>query len=319
MLKFIVKYTNHELSGPWLKKFLGRPLPAQARELRIIFDSLRLTQEMERYWSNLQKQRYSQHFRWFHCLDLDNTTIWTRKQLYKLRWPNRYLRQKALWRFVSLGGEIPENPCKMWATDLPLTDYTEPVIIGPLFVRHTATSSSTIPSQEKVASTITDSNLSLNASFSEWVKTSSANLSITISYAWNELKEDGILQKDIMQLTPVEAELMTSLRDLEGNINCFGSNSVVGQGAALEYAKVVLRFTQALHDYLEEKDRKSHEDERIAFVSDGMIIPHVQSLKPDEMKEMSATGVQQPIKLDEVSVTNFRPSSSRKDEQLTGK
>ena len=101
--------------------------------------------------------------------------------------------------------------------------------------------------------------------FSEWVKHSGANLSVTISFAWNQLMEDNVFQSGSVP-DSWQAELIASLHALEALIQMYGmmdgfaeqqqQQQQQEQDGALQYAKAILRFTQTLHDYLEEKDRR---------------------------------------------------------------
>lgn len=108
-------------------------------------------------------------------------------------------------------------------------------------------------------------------------------MSVPISFAWNELKEDGVLQKDAAELAPQEVELMTSLSELEGVFKYYGADgNSIGQEGALEYGRIVLRFTQGLHDYLELKDQKRVQGEMGESTVAGPLSPFDLRLELDE-------------------------------------
>ncbi|XP_055341464.1 uncharacterized protein LOC129590326 isoform X2 [Paramacrobiotus metropolitanus] len=261
MLKYLVKYTNHGFNGPWIKKFLSRNLQTESRELRTIFDSMHMIWDMEQYWDNLQRRRYATHFRWVYKFAPINVQMWAKKQLYKLQWPTRYLRQKALWQAASLGGEIQEIVHKVYPN---ITQEMYPSTEEAVMLAAVDVGDLSAPTETKDA---------LETSFADWIQTSAANLSVTISYAWNELREDGVLHKDSMELAPQEAELLTALRNLDAAIKDYGVHGVeIGQEGALEYAKVVLRFTQGLHDYLEMKEHGAQLQQGF-MVTGGQIMP----------------------------------------------
>ena len=50
MLKFLVKYTDMEVSPAWIAKFLKQNMPEEVRELRQMFEALEMSDRMERYW-----------------------------------------------------------------------------------------------------------------------------------------------------------------------------------------------------------------------------------------------------------------------------
>ena len=130
MLKFLVKYTDMNINGPWIRRFLEQPLSEEVRELETLYEALHMNGRMARYWTSQQKQRYgSYNTGWLHKLDPINAQMWTIKQLYKLRQPNAYQHKKAMWHaMLDRPLWLVPNPTAM-ALHAPLmaTQTPEPV------------------------------------------------------------------------------------------------------------------------------------------------------------------------------------------------
>ena len=131
MLKFLVKYTDMNINGPWIRRFLEQPLPEEVRELETLYEALHMKGRMARYWTSQQKQRYgSYNTDWLHKLDPINAQMWTIKQLYKLRQPNAYQRKKAMWHaMLDRPLWLVPNPTAM-AMHAPLMTTQPPEPVG---------------------------------------------------------------------------------------------------------------------------------------------------------------------------------------------
>ncbi|OQV20758.1 hypothetical protein BV898_05337 [Hypsibius exemplaris] len=238
MLKFLIKYTDENIDAAWINRFLARPLPEEVRELKLLFESLNLAKKMDEYWANLQKQRYGEGRRWLHRLAPINAKIWAIKQMYKLRKPSRYLQKKFMWHSICYGTIGNEHSLLLPCVTSSANEIIQ--IDGRPAQRSGQTHSEQATTQEEA--------------FSEWVKKSGASLSVTISFVWNELMEDGA--DELQTPTQEQSILMQALRDLEATIQLYGMDGQqIIPDSAVGYAGVILRFTQALHDYLEVKDR----------------------------------------------------------------
>lgn len=259
MLKFLVKYTDVEVSPAWLARFLKQPMPDEVRELRQMFEAMSMSERMDRYWRCTQKQRYKEHFGWLHYLEPINIQMWLTKLYHRVTRPNTYLRRKALWRSVCYGGpflyphyETPVNVIpsqSVQQTRQPMSVSAENIQIESV---DQTSMSNILPAAERDNTKAQQQ--STEEAFAEWVKKSGGNLRVTIDYAWSELQDGGDLKTD--EVEPYRMELVTSLNELEHAIQTFGLDGKhIGNDDAAVYAGVLLRFTQALHDYLEMKDK----------------------------------------------------------------